>query len=598
MLRIIMPARRRVLRWTLVAIGLLLLLPLGGVLAAPAAPPAGFADGAFQSIWERTDAPVLTGQVRRSWYWGPAPGQTLSEPYSGSKSGMRTVQYFDKARMEINNPAADKSSDWYVTTGLLVVEMVSGKQQIGDKEFNSRKPAEIAVAGDGLSADPDAPTYGSFRPVSSLAGPGANRAPRMTGQAVTATISRSGQVGGSAALGLYVGAKLAAYSDATGHNIPQAMWDFLNLKGTVQQNGAAVPNQALANWVFVAGYPITEPYWARVKIGGVYNDVLVQLYERRSLVYVPAFDKGWQVQMGNVGQHYYRWIYGGPLPVSLVPVSSPVPSGAAVSPAPPVPQVPPSIDAVVDTPIAEQGTTLDVSLSGFRPGEDIVSWLTAPDASARDALLNLKAGLDGKASGVQVPTKGLATGLWALTFHGKGSNHESVVYFYLVAPSAKPSATATKTAAPASRTVQPTSPATSQAASSTATPTRARTATPRPPQGTVTPQPTLPVVGTEEPAGLLMSVRPGYGPPDGQFTFSAANLTPGETVHVKFTDPTGATIYPSGSNNGLYTADATGKLGITLVPIQAFPSAPLGPWLFEADASQSGQQGVVGWTIR
>lgn len=572
-------------RWRLLTICLLALLPVGGVLASSTAPNS-FADPVFQRIWERTDAPVLQGQAQRSWYWGPQPGQTLNEPYSGAKSGLRTVQYFDKARMEINNPGGDKNSDWYVTTGLLVVEMVSGKQQLGDKEFSARKPAEIAVAGDGLATDPDAPTYTSFRAVSSIGVPGANRAPKLLGQAVTATLTRAGQSGSNAALGIYPGAKLAAYSDATGHNIPQAMWDFLNLKGTVRQNGALVANQTLANWVFVTGYPISEPYWVRVKIGGIYNDVLVQLYERRTLVYVPAFDKGWQVQMGNVGQHYYRWVYGGPLPASFVPLASPTPAA---------PSVPASIDASVGTPIAEAGSTLEISLSGFRPGEDIVSWFTSPDGSASDARISLKAGPDGKVSGVQVSTAGLATGLWAITFHGKGSNHESVAYFALVPRSAGAAATGTRATitSTAARTAQPTS----RAASPTVTATKTRTATPRP-QVSPTPQATLPPVGTEEPGGLLLSVRPGYGPPDGQFTFAVANLTPGEPVRVKFTDPTGAVVYPAGSNNGLYAADAAGRLSVTLVPLQAFPAAPSGTWLFEADGDRSGLQGVIGWTVR
>jgi hypothetical protein len=96
------------------------------------------------------------------------------------------------------------------------------------------------------------------------------------------------------------------------------MWDFLNLKGLVIENGAPVDGGTIADWVFVMGYPITEPYWARVMIGGIYYDALFQMYQRRALAYVPSFPQGWQVQMGNVGAHYYRWLYGGPLPAPLV----------------------------------------------------------------------------------------------------------------------------------------------------------------------------------------------------------------------------------------------------------------------------------------
>ena len=43
---------------------------------------------------------------------------------------------------------------------------------------------------------------------------------------------------------------------------------------------------------------------------GVERDVLVQIYERRVLTYTPANPPEWQVEMGNVGRHYYLWRHG------------------------------------------------------------------------------------------------------------------------------------------------------------------------------------------------------------------------------------------------------------------------------------------------
>ncbi len=559
---------------------------LGPMISSLAAPP-DFADKAFKQVWERTDAPVLAGQVQRSWYWGPGPGQARNEPYSGAKSGARLVQYFDKARMEINNPAVDRSSPWFVTTGLLVAEMVLGKQQVGDAEFRRLRPAEIAVAGDGLSVDPDAPTYTSFYPVASLAGPDSNRAPKLTGKTVMATLDRAGQVGTNEALGLYPGAKLAAYSDLFGHNIPQAMWSFLNAKGAVLQGGSLVDGQPLADWVFVMGYPITEPYWARVKIEGVYHDVLIQLDQRRTLVYVPSFIEGWQVQMGNVGLHYYRWLYGGSLPVPLVNLTP----AAQVA-------VPPSVDAEVSESSAPTGTPIDISLTGFRPGEDIVSWFTAPDATAGAAPYNLKAGPDGKVERVSVQTKGFVLGLWAITFHGKGSNHESIAYFALTPPASTSTPRASTPTATAGKGSAPSATPTIGAVATRTTPTSTRTKTPTPrPRGSVTPSPTVPIVPTEPPSGLQLAVRPGYGPPGASFTFEASGLAPNEPLHVSFTDPNGAVVYPAGSNNGVYTADAQGRWNITLVPAQAFPSAPIGTWLFKLKGDRTGVEGIVGFTL-
>jgi hypothetical protein len=233
---------------------------------------------------------------------------------------------------------------------------------------------------------------------------------------------------------------------------------------------------------------------------------------------------------------------------------------------------------------------LEISLSEFQPGEDIVSWFTAPDGAARDARINLKAGPDGKVESVIVPTDGFGMGLWAITFHGKSSNHESVAYFYLFTPD--PASTPRPTKAPATRT--PTSAATS-AATSTRPPGPTRTPVPR---GSVTATATFPAVPSEQPEGLLLSVKPGYGSPDTQFTFSATNLTPNEAVKVRFTDPSGAIVYPANSNDGQYQANAAGALSLTLVPSQAFPSAALGVWYFEVIGQQSKLEGLIGFVLR
>jgi hypothetical protein len=285
--------------------------------------------------------------------------------------------------------------------------------------------------------------------------------------------------------------------------------------------------------------------------------------------------------MGNVGQHYHRWLYGGPLPTPLIALASP-------TQAPPT--IPGPVDASIDPNSAPAGTPLEVSLSDFQPGEDIVSWFTAPDGSARDARINLKAGPDGKVEGVTVPTDGFAPGLWAITFHGKGSNHESIGYFYL--SPADPASTPRPTRPAPTRT--PTSAATS-AATITRPPAPTRTPVPR---GSVTPTATYPAVPTEPSEGLLLSVRPGSGSPDTVFAFSATNLAPNEPVTVKFTDPTGATIYPVNSNNGQYQANSAGQISITLAPSQAFAATPLGVWYFEVLSKQSKLEGLIGFVLR
>ncbi len=116
------------------------------IYQATAAEPA---NSYFQSTWQRTDDPVENGLISRTWMWGPEgfTGQ-MTEEYAESPGGERTVQYFDKSRMEITDPSAPTNSVWYVTNGLLVVELITGRMQMGDNSFVQYNPAAVNVAGD------------------------------------------------------------------------------------------------------------------------------------------------------------------------------------------------------------------------------------------------------------------------------------------------------------------------------------------------------------------------------------------------------------------------------------------------------------------
>ena len=107
-----------------------------------------FAHPAFERVWNRTDSLVAEGRVDRSWYWGPHPNtpgilEKLTDAPDGT--GQRLVQYFDKSRMEINNPAGNPNDPFYVTNGLLTVELIGGNMQIGTKSpcGEVRYPADI-----------------------------------------------------------------------------------------------------------------------------------------------------------------------------------------------------------------------------------------------------------------------------------------------------------------------------------------------------------------------------------------------------------------------------------------------------------------------
>jgi hypothetical protein len=290
-------------------VGLVSLLT-AGVLVLNAVPAAAvdFAHPAFRRVWDRTDSLVASGQVSRTWFWGPEPRAAAQEQYvdSPTGTGTRLVQYFDKSRMEINNPAADPNSPWFVTNGLLTVELISGFMQIGDNAFVARYSANIPVSGD--ADDTQAPTYASFVAVSNTR-LGNHYQPDRRGQYATWTINKAGQVGDDPTKASVPGARIAYYEPITRHNIPDIFWQFLNATGPISETGQIVNKRLIEPWFYASGLPISDAYWSRVKIKGEMQDVLIQAYERRVLTYVPTNPRGFEVEMGNIGLHYYDWRY-------------------------------------------------------------------------------------------------------------------------------------------------------------------------------------------------------------------------------------------------------------------------------------------------
>jgi hypothetical protein len=94
----------------------------------------------------------------------------------------------------------------------------------------------------------------------------------------------------------------------TRHNIADRFWDYLGTQGLVYRRGY-LTSEPLLDWVYVMGYPISEPLWTTARIDGHPQPILVQLFQRRTLTYLPSAAPAWQVQMGNVGQHYHSWRY-------------------------------------------------------------------------------------------------------------------------------------------------------------------------------------------------------------------------------------------------------------------------------------------------
>ncbi len=281
-----------------------------GVLVFNALPAAAvdFAHPAFKRVWDRTDSLVASLQVSRTWFWGPEPKAAAQEQYvdAPTGTGTRLVQYFDKSRMEINDPNADQSTPWFVTNGLLTIELISGQMQIGNNAFINRYSANIPISGD--TDDAAAPTYASFASVSNTRR-GDHAQPNRIGQFATGTINKAGQVGEDPQKASVPGTKITYFEPNTKHNVPDIFWQFLNASGPISETGKITNARLIDPWFYASGFPISDPYWSRVKIRGEMQDVMIQAFERRVLTYVPTNVPGFQVEMGNIGLHYYDWRY-------------------------------------------------------------------------------------------------------------------------------------------------------------------------------------------------------------------------------------------------------------------------------------------------
>lgn len=261
---------------------------------APAGAASAFASPAFQQQWQQGEAVTAN-------FWGPLAtahdGQ--QEPYKDTPGGERLVQYFDKGRMELTGPS--------VTNGLLATELVTGRVQTGDNTFENRPPPAIPIAGD---PDSPGPTYAAL---ASKAKALFDAAPLRTGGATQAVVSAAGDIS-AGTTSTNSAATFAVFDTTTRHNVPKAFADYRARAGLA-----------------TIGYALSEPFFATVKVAGTQRQVMAQVFERRVLTYTATNPAAFQVEMGNVGSHYYHWRYPNGAPA---PAANPSPSPAVITATP------------------------------------------------------------------------------------------------------------------------------------------------------------------------------------------------------------------------------------------------------------------------
>ncbi len=301
---------------TILLLGVVLLVPTSALAAVPHGSPlattssrrvmdedvgpthlklatrAAVADVALR--WAADDGAVAAGETSQTWTWGPRIFRTGDEPYREAPNRFRTVWYLDKARMEVTYPDLDPDNAWYVTSGLLVRELISGLVQAGDNTYEEHTPANIPLAGD-LDALPEQTiTFQDLQSLASLANDKRVPSRREYDPIVVEQLGKGGAVTQEERL-LQYDVRLTGYDEVLGHNIAQVFVD-------------AMPPEKL---LYTAGRPLIEPYWIVVPVNHVATAVLVQAFERRILTYTPSNPEGWKVEWGNVGRQYAQWRYRG-----------------------------------------------------------------------------------------------------------------------------------------------------------------------------------------------------------------------------------------------------------------------------------------------
>ncbi len=413
---------------TRLAVLTLLLSSLLTVLMSTAstAQAVDFSTPQFRNMWQRADYPVKIGASKRGYTWGPDPFFSSFEPYAETPNGQRRVEYFDKARMEISRPDLNPNSQYYVTNGLVVKEMVTGAMQRGDNSFAQRFPAyDEPVAGDPLAGNPDAATYASFYALATFynsfkntatspeVGPALlDRQPDRINERAVDTISKGGALGRNDLLGSLEGVNYVYYERTLGHNIPKVFWDYLNQNGEVFEYNK-ISFAKPFDWVTTMGYPISDAYWTRTNVAGVPRDVMVQLYERRILTFTPANTDPLKVEMGNVGRHYFSWRYNAKYDLGI-----PIQSSAEVKPEAGFP-----------------GVTVSMRVFNFIQGEPLSTIFVTPDGRplVGEIILSPPNQTGFTFQVIYVRTlPSTPPGLYTIYFKGLISGNEAKVYFFVI----------------------------------------------------------------------------------------------------------------------------------------------------------------------
>jgi hypothetical protein len=257
-----------------------------------------FGHPAFETIYNRVDSPAVnTGS--RPYIWDK-PLSVKTERWDSATDKQRTVQYFSKGKMELNQIAGAPPT---VTFSRLAHDLATGAKMVSDDRLQAYDPSILPVYGDLNPRTNPAPRYADFtRDVFGSV------LPNRVGRDIT-TIIRSGRRFAERSTRLEPKVQNAYYEVRSGRNIAEPFWTFFNATGKIRTVTGAVTDGLLFNWQEVVGYPLSDPYWMFYLQDGKTTEAIVQLFEKRVLLYIPSAPDETKIQFNDVGAHYLSWAY-------------------------------------------------------------------------------------------------------------------------------------------------------------------------------------------------------------------------------------------------------------------------------------------------
>lgn len=189
------------------------------------------------------------------------------------------------------------------------------------------------------------------------------------------------------------------------------------------------------------GYPISEEFTEVSQLDG--KPYRVQYFERAVFERHPENPSPYDVLLSQLGTFRYKQKYGG----------GPQP-GATPRPAPPTAVVdqcagvPAAQSATIAPTCGTTDTDFAITIRGFTPSERISFWLTMPSGEVAGTPQPLETGthngtlrdeIPGAILPILTPNYG---GIWAVTYEGEDSHHQSIVWFKITgAPTPVPADT-------------------------------------------------------------------------------------------------------------------------------------------------------------